>query len=98
MNAIENEELAPEAEAPRMENWGRVENGEKQLLRWMLWIAGGALMLALAGSWSMYGALSGLKQQVTDYHQQDAENSERNHQDIERLDNLLESKGYGTSP
>lgn len=79
---------------PVSHNYGRTGNGEKALLRWLLAIASGALLLALAGSWSMYGAVSHVSQQVTDYHDQDMQNSERNHQDIQRINDYLE-KRYG---
>lgn len=90
--------LAAEAAINRaplpVHNYGRSGNGEKALLRIIIGALAGLLTAAGIGFWSLYGVVSHVSQQVMDYHQQDAQNSERNHQDIQQIDQILEHR-YG---
>lgn len=90
--------LAAEAAINRaplpVHNYGRSGNGEKALLKIIVGALAAMLAAAGVGFWSLYGVVSHVSQQVMDYHQQDAQNSERNHQDIQQIDQILERR-YG---
>lgn len=90
--------LAAEAAINRaplpVHNYGRSGNGEKALLKIIVGTLVGLLTASAVGYWSIYGEMSSVSQKVTDYHQQDSQNSERNHQDIQAINQLLEHR-YG---
>lgn len=81
---------------PLPANYGRHSNGEKRLMYWILGIFGmifvTLLTMSVKGMWDVSGSVQALGQQVTDYHEQDAQNSERNHQDIQRINDFLEKR------